>query len=435
MDSSSWFERTIYILIVAFILRLGVAILLPLPADFMYLTEPGWTAANLAAGRGYTYDFYGTRLETPLLAFVPPLHPFFIYLALQFPDPALTLGVFQAVLGTLTVFLIHRLARELAGRCAGTLAGWGAALYPAHVLMTSQPPSVVLHACCLTAALLAVWRLYKRPAVGQALLAGGLTGLFALTRPQVLGFIPVIVGWLWLNGLHGRRLWRLAAALALMAALVVLPWSVRNAVVVGRPLPTPTNGGVTFWNGNNSFTTGSGHDVYADKLAAYRGIARDPDLPDVYEHPEPYPFPPEIEARLQTIPELELDRAFYWAGLDYIRHHPADWLKLVWRKLVSFWWFRPNLGCNPLYREHWTVLYRFQYAGVLALAAIGLGLSARCWRRYALLYAIFAYYTLVHLVFEVLTRYRWEIELLVLIPVALTLESAWRKIRGRQTTA
>ncbi len=212
--------------------------------------------------------------------------------------------------------------------------------------------------------------------------------------------------------------------------VIVLPWCIRNTLLFGRPTFISTNGGVTFWNGNNPFTTGSAHDVYADRLAAYRGVERDPALPTVYQHPEPYPFPPEIEAEVQTMPELELDRAAYRAGLDYIRQKPADWLRLEGQKLVSFWWFRPNLGANPIYRDQWTFLYQIQYPFLLAPAIVGLVLSARkCWRCYALLYAVMIFYTCTHVAFNVLTRYRWEIELLMLLFAALAAEAGWQKIR------
>jgi hypothetical protein len=135
--------------------------------------------------------------------------------------------------------------------------------------------------------------------------------------------------------------------------------------------------------------------------------------------------------------ELELRRAFYRAGFAYIRQHPLDWLKLEWRKLVSFWWFRPNLGANPLYREHWTSLYKIQYAALLPLALAGVVVSLRNgaagsaggWRGFALLYAIMAYTSLVQVLFEVLTRYRWEIELLMLIFPALALDTVWQRAR------
>jgi hypothetical protein len=300
------------------------------------------------------------------------------------------------------------------------------------VLCTSQPISAVLHACCLAAVLLTSWELSRQPTLRRGIVVGVLVGLMALNRPHILAFIPFL--WLWFRygvGLDGNILVRPLAGLAAAAAVVVLPWAVYNGQVVGRPLPVPSNGGVTFWNGNNPFTTGSGHDVFADRLAEYLGTTRDVQLPDVYEHPEPYPFPAEVTSRLGTLSELELDRAFYQAGLDYIRQQPADWLRLEVRKLQSFWLFRPNLGSNPLYRSGWTPLYRVQYLLLLGLALAGLALTARHWRRYGLLLGLYGLYTAIHLVFNVLTRYRWEIELTLLILAAPAVDAGWRWAGGR----
>jgi 4-amino-4-deoxy-L-arabinose transferase-like glycosyltransferase len=443
MRSGTWLgllAKPAVILLAALVLRLGVLVFLPLTDEGLYLFEPGQTAANLVAGRGYTFDFYGLRAENPLQAFLPPLCPWLIALALQFKEPALTFGLFQVLLGTMTVGLLYRLATEMAGRRVGSLAGWGAAIYPPYVLLVNQAHSTLVHAFLLIAVLLACWRVYKRPTIGRSLLAGGLVGLFALGRPQMVALVPLIAGWLWLNRVRGRPLGRSTAGLVLGAMVVVLPWAVRNSVLFGQPAFLSTNGGITFWNGNNPFTTGSAHDVYADEVAAYLGIERDPSLPDVYQYPDPYPSPPEIEAGMGTMSELELDRAYYRAGLDYIRTHPADWLKLEGQKLVSFWWFRPNLGANPIYRDHWKLLYQIQYPLLLLLAIAGVALSARrseggsrqSWRRYALLYAVPAFYTAVHVAFNVLTRYRWEIESLLLLFAALALGTAWQKIEGRR---
>jgi hypothetical protein len=434
LNASSWFKGEVCILVVALALRLGVALLLPMPEDFWQLSEPGWIAASLNSGRGYSFDLYGTRPDNPLRAFLPPLHPGMMALALQFARPNLALGLIQGLLGGLTVGMLMELTKGLAGRRVGLVAGWMGALYPAHVLVTSQPISVALLAFCMMSALLAVWRLKERPGTGRALAAGAMIGLYGLGRSSALLLAPIAVVWLELNEIRGRDLWRSTVVMLAAAGLVLLPWTLRNGRVLNWFMPTATNDGVTFWNGNNPFTTGSGHDVFADRLAAYQGRERDPKLPDVYEHPEPYPFPPEIEARLGELSELELRHAFLSAGREYIQGDPAGWLRLMSRKLLSFWWFRPNLGANPLYRDHWTTLYRLQYAVTLPLAGLGVGLALRrgLGRQVALIFAVLAYTSLVHVTFQVLTRYRWEIELLFLLFVALALEAGWRAWRREQ---
>ena len=99
------------------------------------------------------------------------------------------------------------------------------------------------------------------------------------------------------------------------------------------------------------------------------------------------------------------------------------------RKLLSFWWFRPNLGANPRYQDEWTVAYRLVYAAVAlgALAGLVLSLSNDGWRRWALIYAVLGIETLVYLGFHVLTRFRWEIEFILLILASSFLAWACRK--------
>jgi hypothetical protein len=112
----------------------------------------------------------------------------------------------------------------------------------------------------------------------------------------------------------------------------------------------------------------------------------------------------------------------YQAGLDFIRQHPRDWLALVRQKLVSFWWFRPGLG--SAYEASWTRYYKLMYAPLLVLFAAGLVMSLRHSRRYGLLYLLFAYHTVTNVAYNVVTRYRWEIEPLFLIFVALSVSAA-----------
>jgi len=131
----------------------------------------------------------------------------------------------------------------------------------------------------------------------------------------------------------------------------------------------------------------------------------------------------DIQAQVATMDETELDHRLYLAGLSYIVKHPNDWIALVASKLGAFWWFRQNLGAA--YEETWTRYYRPIYVLLLLLSAAGLVISARQWRRYSLLYLLFVYYTAIHVAFEVLTRFRWEIEPFFFVFASLALVTAF----------
>jgi hypothetical protein len=210
----------------------------------------------------------------------------------------------------------------------------------------------------------------------------------------------------------------LSAVIVVAVALTVLPWVARNYVIHGRPLLS-TNGGHTFWNGNNPFTTGSSLDVYIDRVNRYAGLNIDPSLgTNGIIELRPYPLPREVLPQVTRLSETELDAALYAAGLAFIRENPGDWLRLLLTKVISFWWFRPNLGrSSPIpggesryYDPTWIAPYQVVYVIILVLFLIGLVYSLKDWRTFALFYLLFGYLTVVYAAFNVITRYRWEIE-------------------------
>ncbi len=431
----AWLGRPLPIVLTALLLRLAAAWLLPPPADFASRTDSGLTALNVVSGAGYTHDFYGWRPGAPLQAYMPPLHVAWLSLSLLLPDPRLALSVQQAAAGTLAVWLVYRLAAALAGPLTGALAGWAMALYPTYIITTTIPESVALLVACLAALLFLAWRLWERPGLGRAAAAGLALGLLALGRPHALLLAPALLAWLAFRRPRPSGLPRLAAVLFLAVGLVVGPWILRNSVVLKEPAFISTNGGRTSWLGNNPFTTGSGGDVYARRLAAYKGIEPDLSSPEIVEFPADYPLPHGLEAQVAVLTEQALERALYRAALDYARAEPAEWLGLEARKLLSLWWFRPNLGANPQYQGEWTAVYRVVYSGVVAVALAGLVLSLRQggWRRWGLLYAVLAVQSVVYLGFHVLTRFRWEIEFILLILASFAV--AWAYERAAMKSA
>ncbi len=315
----AWLGRPLPIVVVALLLRAAAAWLLPLPADLALRTDSGLTALNVVSGQGYTHDFYGWRASAPLQAYMPPLHVAWVALSLLLPDPRLAHSVQQVAAGTLAVWLVYRLAGGLGGPLTAGLAGWAMALYPPYIILTAIPESVVLLVACLAALLFLAWRLWEKPSSGRALAAGLALGLLALGRPQALLWLPALLLWPALKRPVPARLLPSAAACCLAVGLVVVPWCVRNSLVLGSPAFLATNGGRTCWLGNNPFTTGSGGDVYAGRLAAYLGTSLDPSSPAILEFPADYPLPHGLEERLVELSEQGLERAFYRAALDYAR--------------------------------------------------------------------------------------------------------------------
>jgi hypothetical protein len=413
----------------ALILRVGAIALVGPVQDIAGYTESGLVAQNLVRGQGYTFDFFGLRTGNALRAFMPPLFVGLLYLCLRLSSqPAVLFAVVQAVFSTLVCIAVYWIAMELSGkRSVALLSALATACYPVLVLMVTVPVSLTLHLTILAWALALTTTLTRRPAWGWAVAAGALWGIAVLGRPALASFLPLVVLWLWWNRGTNRGWLRSSVFLVGAAVLLVIPWTVRNYRTLGHFVPVSTNGGFVFWNGNNPFTAGGGHDVYTAQLDQYLGRPHDPAQPAIRQV-YPYPLPPEIQARVATMDEVALDRELLRAGLSFIKTQPRAWLALIGQKLIGFWWFRTNIG--TAYEASWTRYYKPVYIAVLVFVVAGLVVSAGEWRRYSILYLLFLSYTLTSAAFEVQTRYRWEIEPFFLIFAALYLVTVSATLRA-----
>lgn len=412
------------ILLLALAARLSAVFYLGVP-DLVESSESGQVAARLVADQGYTFDFYGYRTTDPLRSFIPPLYTLFVAFFLRFtPEPGIALGVAQALLSSFTCVLIYHIAKGLFGTTVGILSGLTMTLYPVFVIQAARPFSLTVHSCLLALLLLLVLGLLQKSHLTIWIAAGIVAGLNALGRSPMLGFLVVIMGWLWLNRKRIAEWHKAAVVIALCASFTLLPWTLRNYYLHGQSVLVSTNGGFTFWNGNNPFTTGNAFDVYVDKAEAYLGTEIGEQAGEaVIIDWRPYPLPHEVTPHVHRLSEVELDRALYQAGWRFIRENPHQWLALVKTKLVSFWWFRPHIGESRadlgehglVYDPGWIAPYKFLYATLFPFSLGGLALSLRRWRTYALFYLLFAYLTMVYSAFNVMTRYRWEIEPYILL--------------------
>jgi len=431
-DGRDWWQSEPVLLIVlalALSLRVGAVVVLGVP-DIVWSSEYGNIAARLVQGQGYTFDFYGLRSTQPLHSFMPPLYTLLLAGMLWLsPVPGFALGLVHAFLSTATCFFLYRIGEVLWDRRVGLLAATVLAVYPVYVIQTTRALPLTLNVFLLSA--LIYLMLSMKDGCYLAWKAAGvglLLGLSGLSRPATLGLGGGIVLWLWANRQRLQdvstktsvRWHRVALMCTIVVVLVLAPWMIRNWAIHHHFVPISTNGGLTFWNGNNPFTTGSGFDVYLDRLEAYVGH---PTIgtagQDGIAMMKPYPLPHGLGEQVATIDEVNLDRELYRAGLEFIRTQPRTWFFLFLSKVWSFWWFRPNVGDNRVFYDvAWIWPYRILYAGVMFLFCVGLVLSLPRWREHTIFYYLIFYLTLAYAAFNVLMKYRWEMEQFMLLIAA-----------------
>jgi 4-amino-4-deoxy-L-arabinose transferase-like glycosyltransferase len=152
-----------------------------------------------------------------------------------------------AALGTLAVLLIYLIAKRIWGRKVGLLAAGLAAVFPPFVLLSRELLSETLFIPLELGALLCV--LNFRRSGGElrwAVAAGALCGLAVLTRNTALALLLCIPpGVLVMRPKLGLHSLRAPIVVLLAAAVVVAPWTARNAVQFGRFIPVTTNAGIT----------------------------------------------------------------------------------------------------------------------------------------------------------------------------------------------
>lgn len=231
------------IVALALVFRIGVIV-----ADSGYVPrQDDWDysrhAKSIAAGDGFPDSYYVADRGPSALR--GPGYPYFLAAIYVVAGDSIDAGrIANAILGALTVFLLYLVASRIWGRRTGLLAAAGAAVFPPLVLLSRDLLSESLFIALELGAVLCVLEFRRLRGLRWAALAGLLAGLAALTRnPGPALAIPVVVG-LWVY--RPRRSWAAARAPALALAcmvLIILPWTVRNAIEFGRFIPVTSGTG------------------------------------------------------------------------------------------------------------------------------------------------------------------------------------------------
>lgn len=152
---------------------------------------------------------------------------------------------FQSLLSLVTVGAIALCGRELGGKRLGLIAGVMAACYLPFIwgasVALAEPLAVPLIAVQLLVALKLTAK--RRVPTRRMLFAFGvLSGVVGLTRPSMIAWFAIPLLYL---AIYRFREWRRVASLIAVAALgfvlVLSPWWIRNAYVIGRFVPIRTD--------------------------------------------------------------------------------------------------------------------------------------------------------------------------------------------------
>ena len=292
------------LLAVALAARLGAVLGTP---DFAPVLDPAdydLHARSIAAGSGFPDALYAPAGGPSALR--PPTYPYFlgaVYAAAGAlgVDEIPAARVVQALVGTLTVALVGLLGVRLFGRRVGLVAMAIAAVFPPLVLATTSLLSETLFVPFVLGAVLAVLRARESShAMRWAVLAGGLAGLAVLTRSNGAIIVPALLAGVWTAPRLPRHSLRLPAVLLAATVLTIVPWTVRNAVVMDELIPVSTQAGYALSGVYNDATR-----TAASYPGAFRPPGEDPALRRILD---------------RNLDEVQLERELR----DYARRYALD---------------------------------------------------------------------------------------------------------------
>lgn len=296
------------------------------------------------------------RLDhAPLYSVRPPGYP--LFLAGIYAVSGRDFGaarLVQIIFDSLSVVLVALLGLRWHSRRAGLIAGFMAAFNPLLIyysrMLTAETISTLL---VLVIALLVTS--YERTSRPRTIFAGGIAlGMLLMLKSAFLLFAPALAAMLaWRHLRTPRRALAAVILLTLGSVAVVGPWILRNETIHGSYLIS-TQGGSAFAQRNN--------EVLADTPSCYGSWC-----------------PQTIAGAIpDSASEKEKDFLAWQIGFDFVRHHPADFAKLAFYRVLRA--FNPvpvGLLRGDSFSEHYAGKV-FGYAWVFPCFVLGFLLA---WRR------------------------------------------------------
>jgi 4-amino-4-deoxy-L-arabinose transferase-like glycosyltransferase len=339
----------------------------------------------------------------------------------------------QAGLGVLAAFLLWRLARDLFGPLSALLTLTLHVFYGLILFYEGQLMDASFSVILVAAMLLVLRRAGASGRLRDWLGGGVLLGLFVLTRPNVLPFVPLASGWaFWVSRPHGAVRGLVAAGIVVAGvAICVLPFTVRNRIVAGESMLITPHGGINFYVGNNENATGF--------FTPPKGM---PPLPGVFNLETPRQVA-EQESGRSGLSDAEVSSYWFHRGMEFVRANPDRFASLTLQRIRAYLNGR-DVPINvdfDLFRDLSTALrLAFLSTGVLLpLGLVGMLRAAPAGRDHLLFILFFVSYSASVVLFFVAARYRLPVAPLLLLyggfALRTLLADSVRPARGALTAA
>jgi hypothetical protein len=230
--------------------------------------------------------------------------------------------VIQHLIGSFSCVLIYLLAKRLFNRTTAIVAGFIAATYGMLLYFEGE---LLLDSFLVFFDLLLIILLLKardNPKFSTWFVCGIILGFSAITRPNILVFMPFV--WLWIYLIFRKKkplkIMATYAAWSLLGSILIIsPVTLRNMIAGGDLVLISSQGGINFYIGNNKNADGVSAIFYKEDWQ-YRDF--------------------QLMAEKETGRSLKASKIsnfYYRKGIEFYLENPGQGLKLLVKKLYLFW--------------------------------------------------------------------------------------------------
>ncbi|WP_144998594.1 glycosyltransferase family 39 protein [Polystyrenella longa] len=276
----------------------------------------------------------GTEVPT---AFRPPLLPILYAAILSLGGGLWGIGIVQVMLGTASVWFTGKTASRMGNQATGAVAAGVMAFDPLLLFATASLMTETLFVFLLSLFCWRVSAINEKSAAFPLVTLGLIGGALALCRPGIWAWGGLVGVSCLIIAIRKKRMGlflRQGILIFTGISIVVLPWVVRNWVVMGQPILTTTHGGYTLLLGNNET-------FYKEVISQPWGTTWQGDSLDRWQ----IEMEAEMRADLgqqEATGEIARDRWMNSRAKNWIVNHPGSFFDSSWLRLRRFWALAPH---------------------------------------------------------------------------------------------
>jgi tetratricopeptide (TPR) repeat protein len=346
--------------------------------------------------------------------FRAPLYPYFLALVYKiFGHSFYMARLIQFLIGSLSCVLVYLIGKKIFNPRVGRIAGTIASLYGILIYFEGELLIPVLIVFLDLVLILSLLWIRENPSYVRWIVCGGLLGLSALARPNILLVGVAFFFWILFCLPQGtefvkskaktyRKSLLYAVFFAFGAILMVSPITLRNYVKGDDFVLIASQGGMNFYIGNNPQSDGVSAYLPGAR-STWRGM-----YDDAIKMAE--------ESMHKKLKPSEVSKFWYGLGMKSVKDHPFDFLSLMVKKLALFWNGNELSNNKDIYffaRKAgilkgliWKFVIFFPFGIMCPLALLGMILSYKQFKNTLVLLLFVFVYMLSIILFFVTTRYR-----------------------------